>query len=371
MTRNPLARLIGAAVLMTASIGCSSGLHDVATAGVDQAITDISAYEEAAREAMRPVAAWPGPVGGPPAQSDVKIMWIACGFAAEGCKGPAEAAADAADALGWELRVVDGQLDPRIYNRAVSEAVDQGYDAVILNAISVDAVAGAVQRARAAGVVVGSWDSGNNPSPSGVSFEVDQPIAQQGHNMVNYMVWKSGGNTKAYVTEAPEFNVVRGWIQGAREALEACDTCEIVREDKFTATEAATRVPTLMVSALRENPQINTVIGAYDAALLSALPSIRGAGFHRVRVGGFNGIAPWLQLIRDGQANVTSAVPMKWGAWAAFDNVNRLLAGEEIPLQNLPTRLIATENIAEISQQGQWEGDLDYAAEYRRIWSAS
>lgn len=130
-----------------------------------------------------------------------------------GCKAPAQAAEAAADALGWELRVVDGQLDPRIYNRAVSEAIDQGYDAVILNALSVDAVAGAVQRARAAGIVVGSWDGGNEPSPHGVTFEVDQPIAQQGANMASYMIWKSGGNTNAYLTEAPEFNVVRGWIQ--------------------------------------------------------------------------------------------------------------------------------------------------------------
>ncbi|CAJ1496541.1 sugar ABC transporter substrate-binding protein [[Mycobacterium] burgundiense] len=339
--------------------------------GVDTAITDISTYEQAAKAAMQPIVEWPGPADGPPAQSGVKVMWIACGFAAEGCKAPAQAAEAAADALGWELRVVDGQLDPRIYNRAVSEAIDQGYDAVILNALSVDAVAGAVQRARAAGIVVGSWDGGNEPSPHGVTFEVDQPIAQQGANMASYMIWKSGGNTNAYLTEAPEFNVVRGWIQGARETLETCRTCDIVREDKFTAAEASTRVPTLMVSALRENPRINTVIGAYDASMLSALPSIRGAKFQNVRVGAFNGIAPWLQLIRDGQANATSAVPIKWGAWAAFDNVNRLMAGQDVVAQNVPTRLITSENIDEISGQGQWEGDIDYMAEYRRIWTAS
>lgn len=126
-----------------------------------------------------------------------------------------------------------------------------------------------------------------------------------------------------------------------------------------------------MVSALRENPRINTVIGAYDASMLSALPSIRGAKFQNVRVGAFNGIAPWLQLIRDGQANATSAVPIKWGAWAAFDNVNRLMAGQDVVAQNVPTRLITSENIDEISGQGQWEGDIDYMAEYRRIWTAS
>lgn len=362
---------IFAVVSILATPACSSGLDGPVATGADEAVVDVSAYEQASRAAMEPVTTWPGPTDGPRARPGVKVMWIACGFAAEGCKDPAEAAGLAADALGWDLRVVDGQLDPRIQNRAISEAVDQGYDAIILSAVSVDAVAGAVQRARSAGIVVGSWDGGNEPSPTGVSFEVDQPVAQQGINMANYMIWQSGGAARAYLTEAPEFNVVRGWIQGARQTLQACNTCEIVREDKFTAAEASTRVPTLMVSALRENPKINTVIGAYDASMLSALPSIRGAGFNSVRVGGFNGIAPWLQLIRDGQANATSAVPIKWGAWAAFDDVNRLLSGQQIVEQHVPTRLITTDNIADIPQQGQWEGDIDYMSEYRRIWSGS
>lgn len=371
MARKSLCLSFFAAVITLATQACSSGLDGPAATGADEAIVDVSAYQQASQAAMEPVTKWPGPTEGPRARPGVKVMWIACGFAAEGCKGPAEAADLAADALGWELRVVDGQLDPRIQNRAISEAVDQNYDAIILSAVSVDAVAGAVQRARSEGIVVGSWDGGNEPSPTGVSFEVDQPVAEQGINMANYMIWQSGGETRAYLTEAPEFNVVRGWIQGARETLEACDTCEIVREDKFTAAEAATRVPTLMVSALREDPKINTVIGAYDASMLSALPSIRSAGFDSVRVGGFNGIAPWLQLIRGGQANATSAVPIKWGAWAAFDNVNRLLSGEDIVEQHVPTRLITIDNIADIPQQGQWEGDIDYMSEYRRIWLGS
>lgn len=364
-----LRMVCAAAVAALTLTACSSGLDEQAENKVDEAITEVSSYEDAALEAMNPVKSWPGPTTGPSAQADKKVMWIACGFAAEGCKGPAEAAEDAAEALGWNLRVVDGQFDPRIFNRAVSEAVDQDYDAIILSAISVDAVAQAVSRAREQGIIVGSWDGGNTPSPTGVNFEVDQPLAQQGVNMANYMIWKSGGDVRAYLTEAPEFNVVSAWIEGARDTLKSCDTCEIVREDKFTAAEAATRLPSLMVSALRENSSINVLIGGYDASLLAGLPSIRGAGFDDVRVGGFNGIAPYLQMIRDGKATATSAVPIKWGAWSAFDNVNRLLAGEDIVPQNVPTRLITVDNINDIPEQGQWQGDIDYASEYRKIWS--
>ena len=52
-------------------------------------------------------------------------------------------------------------------------------------------------------------------------------------------------------------------------------------------------------------------------------------------------------------------------------NVNRLLSGQDIVEQHVPTRLITTDNIADIPQQGQWEGDIDYMSEYRRIWLGS
>ncbi len=360
---------IAAAALLSILGACSSGLDSGASDTADEAVTDVSSYEKAAEDATAPVTAWPGPVDGPAAQRGKKVMWISCGLAAEGCKLPVDAAKEGAETLGWTLRVVDGQFDPKIYNRAVREAIDQDYDAIVLNSISIDAVSEAVKAARAKGIAVGSWDAGNTASDTGVQFEVDQPLEQQGVNMANYLIWKAGGDVKAYVTETREFNVVTQWIGGAVKTLEACDTCSIVRTDNFTANDAATRIPTTMVSALRENSTINTVFGAYDAGMLAAVPAIRSAGFgDDIRIGSFNGIAPMLKFVRDGKVSATSAVPMKWGGYAALDNINRLLAGEEPVAQNIPTRLITTENVDEIPAGEPWSGDVDYQAEFTKIW---
>ena len=152
---------------------------------------------------MAPVTAWSGPTDGPVAQKPgAKVMWVACSLAAEGCKGPADAAVEAARVLGWEVRVVDGQWDPKVYNRAVQEAADQGFDAVVLNSISVELVAEAVKRAREEGVIVGSWDGGNDPAPDGVSFEVDRPVYDQGVAVANYLIWKAGGRANALLATA-------------------------------------------------------------------------------------------------------------------------------------------------------------------------
>jgi ABC-type sugar transport system substrate-binding protein len=350
-------------------VGACGSTEESGSAADDSPAADVTQYQAAAEKAMAKAAKWEGPTEGPKPTPGKKVMWLACGFAAEGCKHPAEASKEAAKAIGWDVTVVDGKFDPRIYNRSIQQAVDQKYDAIIVSAISSEAVAESVKRARKAGIVVGSWDSANTPADDGVSFEVGVPVAEQGEAMANYMIWKAKGKANAYILDNPEFKVVAGWMGGAKKVLKTCGSCKVVKEDKMAASDAATRVPQLVVSSLREHPEINSVIGPYDAAMLATLPSLAEAGMaDRAVVGGFNGIAAWLDLIRKGKAGATVAEPVQWGAWAAFDNVNRIFEGQDVVDHKLPIRLITQENIKDIPEGEPWEGDVDYRGEFKRIW---
>lgn len=329
---------------------------------------DVTKYQEIAESAMAKITEWPGPDSGPSAQSNVKIMWVSGGLASEGFKAPADASEEAAKVLGWDLKVVDGQFDPRVYNRSIQEAVDQGYDAVVLNGISVEAVSEAVKRAREAGLIVGSWDGGNSTAPDGVSFEVEYQIYEQGVALANYLIWKTNGNTNAYLVEAPEYKVIMEWVGGARDTFEECATCSVLRTDQFTALDIGTKLPSTITSSLRSNPDINVMVAGYDAAIIDAVPGIRSAGFDSLLVGSFNAIQPMSQFIRDGKAQASVAVPFAWGAWATLDNVNRLLAGEQVADQGIPFRLIATENVDEIKPDTNWNGDIDFVSHFTEIW---
>lgn len=365
-----LVALAAASMLTLTACSAEAGTEPDAGNGDAGGTVDVAEYQAVAEEALKPVEGFTGPTEGPAAYEGAKVMVIACGFAAEGCKGPADAAPEAGEALGWDVTVIDGQFDPQIYNRSISQAIDQDYDAIIIGSISDSAISESLKQAREAGIIVGSWDSANEPSETGVSFEVDQPIAQQGTNVGSYLVWKSEGDLNLHLLLNPEFNVVMGWSEAVRDVVEDCASCTLVREDNFTADDAANRLPTLVTQALRQNPEINAVSGGYDAAMLSTIPSLESAELaDQVMIAGFNGIPPFIEFIREGRAAVTSAVPIKWGMWAAFDNVNRLLNGEDIVEQNLPTRLIAEENIDDIPANSQWEGDVDYKSEFIRIWS--
>lgn len=362
--------MLGAGVAFALALtSCSSGGTDSGSTDDGSAAVDVEQYRAVAEQAMEPITEWPGPVDGPLAQEGVKVMWVSGGLAAEGFKAPADAAVEAAEVLGWELNVVDGQFDPRIFNRSIQEAVDQNYDAIILNGITVEAVAESVKRAREAGIVIGSWDGGNQPSAEGATFEVEYPVYEQGVALASYLIWKAGGNANGYFAEAPEFNIIMEWVGGARDTFEECASCTVVRTDQFTAADTDTRLPSMVTSTLRSNPDINVFIGGYDAALLATVPAVRSAGFEDVLIGSFNAIQPMAQFIRDGKVSASVAEPYAWGAWATLDNINRVFAGEEPVEQGIPFRLIASENVDEIEPNANWDGDVDFRAHFTEIWA--
>lgn len=346
----------------SSSAGGSNGTGSDAAASVAQ-------FEAAAKKAMEPTAEWIGPTEGPKAVGGKRIMFLSCSFAADGCKRPADAAKAAGKALGWDVNVVDGKFDQRVWNQAIQQAVDQKVDGIILDAIAVEAVSGAVERARKAGIPVGSFDGFNEQSDTGVVYDIRSDYRAQGRSLANYAAWKGGGKATAYLLNAPEFKVCVEQIVGAQEAFEECPTCEIVKKDDFTGAEGPTRVPQLISSALAQHPNITTIIAPYDAALLNAVPNLPES--EKVTVGAYNGIKAWLQLIRDGKVAATSAEAKEWGTYAAFDNLNRVFAGQEPIEQKLPIRLITKENIDEIPEGQAWTGDVDYASHFAEIWSDS
>lgn len=363
--RRSLIAAAGLTGLLLAASACSSSTSNESSG--DKA--DVAAYQAVAQKAMEKVTTFTGPTTGPRAVPSKSLVWISCGDTGEGCRVPGVAAKKAASALGWNIKVVDGKFDPTVYNRTIQEAINDHVDGIVIDAISSEVVAEPLKRARAAGIVVGSYDSANTPSSDGVNFEVLAQAPAQGKAMAAYMIWKNGGQAKAFMLNAPEFKGPSTWLAAARDSLAACSSCTVVDEQKFGPADAASRLPQLTAATLRQNPSINVVIASYDSAMLQTIPTLAQSGaLKKTMVGTFNGTSPALALIRKGQLTATVGGAMGWGAWATLDNMNRVFAGEQAVEQNVPIRLIAKENVGTVASGSPWDGDTDYAAAYEKIW---
>jgi ribose transport system substrate-binding protein len=337
-------------------------------ASANAAVTDAQAIAE---KYLKPVTDFTGPTDGPPAQANKTVWFMACGLAGEGCATAAQGAETAGKALGWNVRIVDGKFDPQVFARTMREAVDQHIDGIIIDAIDANSIKEPIAQARAAGIVVGSYDSNNDPSDTGVSYDVRVSFEEQGKAMAAYMIWKSNGDAQPYILNSPEFKGTAVWTAAATKLFEDCSSCKIVDSHDFTAATAATTLPPLVVSAKKQNPGMNVLLVPYDAAALPIVPEMQHAGIlGDVMVGVFNATTPTVAMIRKGDETVAMAEPQSWGAWASMDNMNRVFAGQEAIEQNIPIRLITQENVSSIAEGDAWEGDdVDYQAAYKAIWN--
>lgn len=79
--------------------------------------------------------------------SGLEIVWVEQGAGNPYWDAQHAAAAEAADRLGFDFRVVSGDLDPAVQASVVQQTVDQHPDAIMVNAIDPSAIAEAYQYA--------------------------------------------------------------------------------------------------------------------------------------------------------------------------------------------------------------------------------
>lgn len=328
-------------------------------------------YQKIAEDAMKAVSSFNGPTDGPAAQTGKTIVFLACGFAGEGCLTAAQAAEGAGEALGWKVTLADGKFDPTVFERTIQQAIDAKVDGIIVDAVDADAVAGPIAAARKAGIVVGSYDSRNEPSDTAVSFDVRMSFPLQGKALAAYMIWKNDGKAHPLILNSPEFKGTAEWTASAAETFKGCAACSVIDEQDFTASEAPTKLPPMVVTEKQQHADMNAVLVPYDAAMLPIIPAMKQAGIlDSVKTGTFNATKPSVELIRKGELTATVAEPHSWGVWATMDNMNRVFAGEEAVEQNIPIRLITKDNVGDIPEGQAWDGDgVDYKSAYKAIWS--
>lgn len=89
----------------------------------------------------------PAPTGSSGASSGLEIVWVEQGAGNPYWDAQHAAAQEAAGRLGFDFRVVSGELDPATQASVVQQTVDQGPDAIMVNAIDPSAIAQAYEYA--------------------------------------------------------------------------------------------------------------------------------------------------------------------------------------------------------------------------------
>jgi ribose transport system substrate-binding protein len=325
------------------------------------------------------------PTSGPKAVRGKKVWVIPCSAAAAGCQGPAQAVVAAGKVLGWKMTLVDGKLDPNVYNAQIRAAIAARADAIVLVVIDCSLTQASLQAAHAAGVkLYGAYsldcnEAGGTGKPlfdAQVNYGTgtyQEYVASYGRLAADYVIAKTDGKAKVVMMRENDTAVVRLTNDAFEREIKRCAGCQLITVNFSGQDLIGGKLEAKTTTALTQHPDASAVMAPYDASILLGIgPAVAAAKAQgrKIILTGIEGLAPNIELIKKGTQDMIAGVPNQWIGWAAADGLNRLLAGEPQVDAGIGTEVVdATHPVP--TKTPYYDGNAksaDYRTNYERIW---
>jgi ribose transport system substrate-binding protein len=314
------------------------------------------------------------------------LVVVSAGQESISAQVPADAAVDAAEAIGWDVDLYDGKLIPATWPQLVRQAVAAGADAILLVAIDCQTVKQPLEEARAKGVAitgVGAFDcsdpkAGNSKrnlfnariNLGAAAKDVGEWVASYGVDQANYIIAASKDKAKVLLIAAPEFTTINYIDEGFRRTIPKTGGSRIVSTLEITSADIVNNqlVPKIQAELLR-HPEVNWIRSPFTyVTTLGVVPAL-GTGNSDIDVMGGEGFLPELDLVRDGKITAVNVASTPWVSWAAIDTLNSLFRHEKPADSGFGW--VMADRRHNLPSSGALEPSIDYKAAYRKVWGVT
>jgi ribose transport system substrate-binding protein len=366
--------LVGALLGSTAVIGWSMAC---AWAADDQYMTDAKAY---IAKVTAPVTTWDGPTTGPKAQGKRLIVYASADQRNGGASGVGDGAQEAAKALGWDFRILDGQGSVPGRTSALTQAIALKPDGIILGTIDAAEQAPIIEQAIAAGIKVVGWHSGGAPGKidavPGVFTNITTDPNEVAKSSGLYAVVDSGGTAGVILFTDSIYAIATAKTNAEKTAVEGCSGCKVLEVIDTPIGDLANRMGQLTTSLLAKYGKAWTYsIGVNDLYFDFSAPSLQSAGIDPAtgyprQIAAGDGSVPAFQRIRQQQYQIaTVAEPLHLHGWETIDEMNRALAGAPPSGYVAPPHLFIKANIDnDGGDQNTFDPGNGFREQYKKIW---
>jgi ribose transport system substrate-binding protein len=372
MTR--ISILFGALLGSTVVIGWSMA---GAWAADDKYMTDAKAYID---KVTAPVTTWDGPTTGPKAQGKRLIVYASADQRNGGASGVGDGAQEAAKALGWDFRILDGQGSVPGRTSALTQAIALKPDGIILGTIDAAEQAPIIEQAIAAGIKVVGWHSGGAPGKidavPGVFTNITTDPNEVAKSSGLYAVVDSGGTAGVILFTDSIYAIATAKTNAEKTAVEGCSGCKVLEVIDTPIGDLANRMGQLTTSLLAKYGKAWTYsIGVNDLYFDFSAPSLQSAGIDPAtgyprQIAAGDGSVPAFQRIRQQQYQIaTVAEPLHLHGWETIDEMNRALAGAPPSGYVAPPHLFIKANIDnDGGDQNTFDPGNGFREQYKKIW---
>jgi ribose transport system substrate-binding protein len=368
-------RLIGGGLLASAAI---AALNVGAAQAADDAFMKMA--KDYIAEATAPVTKWDGPTSGPKAQGKKLVIYVSTDQRNGGAQGVGDGAAEAAKAIGWDFRILDGQGSVPGRTSAMSQAIALKADGIILGSPDAVEQAPEIEEAVKAGIKVVGWHSGPAPGKIEANPNVFTNITTDPLEVAKasglYAVVDSDGKANVILFTDSIYAIATAKTNAEKAAVEGCPGCKVLSIEDTPIGDLANRMPQLTTSLLSKYGKAWTYsIAVNDLYFDHSAPSLTSAGIDPAvgyprQISAGDGSVPAFQRIRAKQYQLaTVAEPLHLHGWQAVDEMNRAFAGQP------PSGYVAHVHLfinANIDKDGGAQNIFDpgngYQDQYKKIW---
>ena len=212
-------------------------------------------------------------------------------------------AKEAAAEIGATLNTQDAQLDLANQNTQIDAFVQQGVDLIVISAVDQAGIAPAIERAKAAGIIVMAVDT----PAVGADAVFQTNAVQAGEVSCTYLFEQMGGKGQMLLVDGTPIQTIIDRITGCKNVAANYPEIQIVGQQASRNDRASgMSVTTDMLTA---NPDVTGIFGMNDPSALGAVLAVEQAGKSgQIKVTGVDGSPEAVQeLTRDGSPFIGSA----------------------------------------------------------------
>jgi len=318
-----------------------------------------------------------------PAAKNKFVVIISAGQSSISSSVPVNAAADAAQAIGWRSTILDGKLQPSTYGGLVSQAIALGADGIVLDGIDCNQVRGPLQQAKAHHIAVvplyaydcnDPTENAGGPLFSAVVNFNNLPSKQLGYfaesygrGQADYIIAASHNKAHVLVLNDPEFTVLKYTAAGFEDQIAHSKGSKVVATVNFLAADLGAKLQQEIQAALLQHPDINWIKSPYTyATILGVVPALSAYPKSTFHVMGGEGFQPELADVTGGSVTATMAISSQWTGWATIDAMNSVFTHKRVYPSGIGWELVdATHNLP---PDGNLVPKENYQAAYERVW---
>jgi ribose transport system substrate-binding protein len=328
--------------------------------------------------AQQHAAAWDGPTTGPKALPGKLVVYVAQDMRNGGVLGVSRGVQEAARAIGWNLKIIDGVGTVAGRIAAINQAVALKPDGIVLGSVDVQEEAKAIRAAAQHGIKIVGWHSTASSAPvrdPPIFTNVTTDATNVAKVAAAFALQTTRCSAGAVIFWQSGDAIGIKKAQTMRDVIRACPGCKVLDYVNTPLADTAARMPQNTTSLLQRFGKGWTIgLGINDLYFDFASPALRSAGVPASGPPNFisagDGSISAFTRVRSGDYQIgTVAEPLNEAGWQLVDELNRALAGQPPSGYVAPVHLVTKDNIQyDGGPNNIYDPDNNYRSHYQAIW---